>query len=142
MSVIVDANLVAALVLPLPHSVQAHEKTVAWKQSGIELIAPLLLEYEMATILRKAVVADLLTVDAAEEAMHRILELGIQRLPPTRQLHESALRWSARLGHTKAYDAHYLALAEQLQAELWTADRRLVNAAHQAGVNSVHWIGE
>lgn len=29
-----------------------------------------------------------------------------------------------------AYDAHYLALAERLEAELWTLDRKLFNAVH------------
>ena len=33
-------------------------------------------------------------------------------------------------------------LAEELGAELWTADRRLVNGAHQAGVIWARWIGE
>ncbi|HSR30541.1 MAG TPA: type II toxin-antitoxin system VapC family toxin [Anaerolineae bacterium] len=61
--------------------------------------------------------------------------------PPV-HLHERALRWADRLGHSKAYDAHYLALAEQEGIELWTADRRLANGAQQAGAHWVHWIGE
>lgn len=142
MSIVVDANLVAALVLPLPYSDRAREVTAAWKQSISELVAPLLLEYEMATILRKAVAADLLTVDLADEAFQQILELGIRCLLPTPQLHASALRWAARLGQTKANDAHYVALAEQQQSELWTADRRLASAAHQAGMVWVHSLWE
>jgi len=113
-----------------------------WKQSTVELVAPLLLEYELVTILRKAIAADLLTVDLAEKALQQILELGIRCLLPNSQLHKSALRWAARLGQTKAYDAHYVALAEQQRSELWTADRRLVNAAHQAGVAWVHSLWE
>jgi predicted nucleic acid-binding protein len=57
MSVVVDANLIAALVLPLPYSDQATRKITAWNRAGVELLAPLLLEYEVAAILRKAVVA-------------------------------------------------------------------------------------
>lgn len=142
MSVAVDANLIAALVLPLPYSDQATQGVTAWKRAGVALLAPLLLEYEMATILRKAVVARWLTPDLAVEAMAKVLALNIHRLPPTPNLHEQALRWAHRLGHSKAYDAHYLAVAEQEQVELWTADRRLANDARQAGAAWVRWIGE
>jgi predicted nucleic acid-binding protein len=138
----VDANLIAALFLPLPYSVRARERIATWQQSAVELIAPLLFEYEMTTVLRKAIVTGVLTAGSAEEAMYETMELGIQRLSPTPQLHKSALAWAARLGHSKAYDAHYLALAEREQAELWTADRRLSNAARQAGATWVHWTGE
>ena len=142
MSVVVDANLVAATVLPLPYSDLAMKRITAWKRDSVELLAPLLLEYEVIAVLRKAVVIGLLTNDLAGEAMRKILDLDIQCVPPTLALHERALHWAERLGHTKTYDAHYVALAEQWQAELWTADRRLVNGAHQAGVTWLHWVGE
>ena len=142
MSAVIDANLIAALVVPLPYSDQATQKIVAWKRAGLELLAPVLLEYELTAILRKAVVAQWLTTDLAAEAIGEILSLSIQCLPPTAHLHERALRWADRLGHSKAYDAHYLALAEQEGIELWTADRRLANEAQQTGAHWVHWIGE
>jgi predicted nucleic acid-binding protein len=142
MSVVIDANLVAAIVLPVPYSDQATQRITAWKQAGVELLAPLLLEYEVASVLRRAVIARWLTNDDAVEALGQILTLRIQCLPPTPLLHEQALHWAHRLGHTKTYDAHYMALAEQEGAELWTADKRLVNGARQAGVSWVHWIGQ
>jgi predicted nucleic acid-binding protein len=142
MSAVIDANLIAALVLPLPYSEQATKKIVAWKRAGLELLAPVLLEYEIAAVLRKAVVAQWLTTDLALEAIGEVLTLNIQCLAPTAHLHERALRWAERLGHSKAYDAHYLALAEQEGSELWTADRRLADGAQQAGAHWVHWIGE
>jgi predicted nucleic acid-binding protein len=142
MSAVIDANLIAALVLPLPYSDQTTQKVVAWKQAGLELLAPVLLEYEVAAILRKAVVAQWLTTDVALEALGKVLALNVHCVAPTTDLHERALRWADRLGHSKAYDAHYLALAEQEGSELWTADRRLANGAQQAGAHWVHWIGE
>jgi len=142
MSAVVDANLVAALVLPLPCSNQATQKIVAWKRAGLELLAPVLLEYEIVAILRKAVVAQWLTTDLAVEAVGQILTLNIRCLAPTAHLHERALRWADRLGLSIAYDAHYLALAEQEGIELWTADRRLAHGSLQAGAHWVHWIGE
>ena len=142
MSVVIDANLVAAVVLPVPYSDQATERIIAWKQAGVDLLAPLLLEYEVAAVLRKAVVARWLTNQVAVEALGQILALRVQCLLPTPLLHEQALHWAHRLGHSKTYDAHYMALAEQEGAELWTADRRLANGARQAGVAWVHWIGQ
>jgi len=142
MSAVVDANLIAALVLPLPYSDQATQRISAWKRAGLELLAPVLLEYEIAAILRKAVVAQWLSTDLAVEAMGKVLTLHIRCLTPTAHLHERALHWADRIGHSKAYDAHYLALAEQEGIKLWTADRRLANGAQRAGASWVHWIGE
>lgn len=140
MSLVIDANLVAALVLPLPYSERVAEKIADWKRDGVQLCAPLLLEYEVASILRKAVVSGWMSTDAALGAMWGILALNIRSLPPTSELHTSALRWAERLGQLTAYDAHYLAAAEELGAELWTADRRLAHAAHEAGAAWVRWI--
>lgn len=142
MSAVIDANLIAAVVLPLPYSDQATQRMTIWKRAGVEILAPILLEYEIVAILRKAVVAQWLTTDLAVEAIEKILALDVRCVTPTRSLHRQALRWADRLGHAKAYDAHYLALAEQESIELWTADRRLANGAQRAGANWVHWIGE
>ncbi len=142
MSVVVDANVVVALALPCPYSEQAAARIAAWKQAGIELLAPTLLEYEVLSVLRKAVAVGRLSAAMAGEAMRAVLDLGIRCLPPDSELHESALRWTERLGQAKSYDAHYLAVAQQQHGELWTGDRRLANGAHQAGVGWVHWVGE
>jgi len=141
-SVVIDANLVAAVVLPLPYSELAAERMLAWKRAGEELVAPVLFEYEIAAMLRKAIVAGWLSTDLAAQAMRQVLALHVRCVAPTAALHERALRWAERLGHSKAYDGQYLALAEEQGIELWTADRRLANGARQAGARWAHWIGE
>ncbi len=142
MKVVVDSNLIVSIVLPLPYSDQATRKIIDWKQAGTELLAPVLLEYEVAAILRKAVVARWMTTEVAVEAMGQILALNVRCLAPTADLHERALRWADRLGHSKAYNAQFLAIAEREGSELWTADRRLANGANQVGAHWVYWIGQ
>jgi predicted nucleic acid-binding protein len=115
---------------------------MAWTQAGTGLLAPTLLEYEVTAILRKAIVARWLMDDLARQALAQILALEIRCLAPTPDLHERALHWADRLGHGKACDAHYLAVAEQAGAVRWTADRRLAQGAQQAGARWVHWIGD
>jgi predicted nucleic acid-binding protein len=64
------------------------------------------------------------------------------RLAAPRQLCRSAFEWATRLGQKAAYDCFYLAAAERLGAEFWTADERLSNRASQLGAVWVHWMGE
>ena len=142
MSVVVDANLIAALVIPLPYSDAAASKIKEWKQNGVEISAPFLLEYEVITILRKASAAGLLTGKDLIQSLDKIMTLRIQKFPPTMELHRKALWWAERLGQSKAYDGQYLSVAEHSGAEFWTADERLAKAAKDAGALWVHWIGE
>ena len=53
-------------------------------------------------------------------------------LHPLPQLHSRALELASELGQGAAYDCHYLALAESLGCELWTADDRFHRAASPA----------
>lgn len=54
-----------------------------------------------------------------------------------------ALVLVGELGHSKAYDAFYLALAEHLNAEFWTADKHLANrCCKDLKLTWVHWLGE
>jgi predicted nucleic acid-binding protein len=142
MSLIVDASILTATVLPLPYSDRANEKLNDWNQSGLELVAPILTQYEVVSAFRRAVRAGDLPGESAPASVQSILRLITRFVTPSLELHERALYWAERLRQSKAYDAQYLALAEQERAEFWTADERLYNNARQLGLTWVRWIGE
>ena len=140
MSQVVDANLSVALVLHTPYSGQAQALWKRWETTGANVFAPDLWAYEVASALRKAMVITGLSLPEAQARLETLAQIGVQLVPPTATLDHSALQWAARLGQTVAYDAYYLALAEALGCEFWTADHKLT--ASLAGVVPwVHWIG-
>lgn len=71
-----------------------------------------------------------------------MFSLGVEVILSDVSMCKKAVDWADRLGQSKAHDSFYLALAEQSNAAFWTADKRLVNGAHQLGATWVHWIGE
>lgn len=142
MNVVLDANMVAAIFLPLPYSGRVSQQMSLWRAVEADLFAPVLLDYEISSVLRKAVVSALITGPEATEILKHISALAISRISPTVELQNSAICWAERLRHAATYDAHYLAVAEHCQAELWTADRRLAHAARQAGFPGIRWIGD
>lgn len=142
MTVVVDANLIAALLIPLPYSVAAAERYASWQREEEEVLTPWLLVYEVDTTLRKAQRAGLISEAGTVEARRRLPGLGMRFFRPTIALSRRALYWSSQLHQAKVYDAHYLALAEREGATLWTADRRLRNNAQEVGAVWVKWIEE
>jgi predicted nucleic acid-binding protein len=135
--VIVDAGIVLALISPLPVSETAATRVRALKEAQEELYAPALLEYEVCSGLRRAVAHRFLAPEAATAAIDLIHAVGVHTISPAASLHELALAWASRMRHIRAYDAQYLALAEQMGCSLLTADRRLARAAHAAGAE---WV--
>ena len=138
--VVVDANFSVALVASMPWSTEAKGKLVGWRTAGALIYVPVLWEYEVVSAMRKIVRAALLTEDGANHALETLFQFSFQRVAPDLNLHRAALRWASRLGQVVAYEAQYLALAEQLGAELWTADRRLAAQARELGVAWVRCI--
>ena len=59
--------------------------------------------------------------------------------PPN--IHAGALRLADRLNQGAVYDSIYLALAERLDCELWTADRRFYRAARRFS-DRIRWLGD
>jgi predicted nucleic acid-binding protein len=142
MNIVVDANVVAALILPLNYSDDSTNKMGAWKENGVEIFTPLLIDYEITTILRRAVSVNIISRTESLAALDKVLALNFQSLPPTREMHQRALMWAEKLGQAKAYDSQYIAVAEQINAEFWTADKSLFNTLRAQGMTWSHWIGE
>ncbi|GIV64813.1 type II toxin-antitoxin system VapC family toxin [Bellilinea sp.] len=142
MAVVIDANLTLALFLSLPYTEQAYRLMDHLRERQSVLSAPLLWEYECLKGFHRAVRLGVLRPQDAVEYMYDLLALEIERVAPTVEIHQAALRWAERLGQSKAYDAQYVALAEQLKAELWSADQRLIQSLKEQGISWAHWIGE
>ena len=142
MTVVVDANLLASQALPLSYGDLAIQRMALWQTSEELVLAPVLVVYELTTIMRKAIAAGWLNNLEAADRLKAVLRAGPRLIAPDNDLNREALAWAKRIGQNKPYDAHYLALAERENATLWTADRRLANGARQAGLAQVHWIGD
>lgn len=142
MTIVLDANLAAAVAMPMDYTLQATHLIRNWRAERKRLLAPVLFEYEITTALRRAITLRILTLPEAMEGLDLILGLGVELMPPTRSLSVQALNLAERIGQSKAYDAQYLALASHENAPFWTADRRLANAAQAAGLGGVHWVGD
>lgn len=128
MAFVVDASVVVKLVLPEPDSSEAE----ALFQRGVDLHAPDLLLLEVASALWKAV-RRAQTTEADSLAALRFIAQTRPLLMPVVQLASRALGLANETG-CSVYDASYLALAEQLQITLVTADERLVALVAAAGV--------
>jgi predicted nucleic acid-binding protein len=91
---------------------------------GEVLAAPELVDLEVASVLRRLVLAGSLPLRHADLALADLVELPLQRAA-----HRSLLArcWQLRSNVT-VYDAAYIALAEALGALLVTADARLAAA--------------
>ena len=133
MIVVVDASLVAGVFLPMPHSEAAAEKLRAWAEAGVETVAPALLEYEIVNLLGRTVARGQASAGEADFGPVLLTHLKIRSMPPTAALHAKALTWAERLRLPGTHQAQYLALAEELRADLWTADPILAAAAGEAG---------
>jgi predicted nucleic acid-binding protein len=82
----------------------------------------------------------LLAPAEAREALDRFLAMPVEvSLPGI--LDREALELTITYGLPSAYDAYYVALAESLGCDLWTADRRLFDAV-QGKLPFVRWVGD
>jgi predicted nucleic acid-binding protein len=122
----VDANLVVRLVID-PSDQAVCRLWDLWDATHRQLAAPDLLYYEVTNALYRYQKLGHMTAQSVELAWDAALALPLHR-PHEVDLHRRALFLAARFDLPAAYDAHYLALAEHLDGELWTADQRLVRA--------------
>ena len=138
--VVVDASVAFKWLVEEENSDKATALARLWDDEGTQLVAPPLMPFEVANALHRRVVRGDLAVEIAADLMQDLMYLGVA-LHGTPNLHRRALELASQLKQGAVYDAHYLALAETLGCELWTADQRLYRAA-SSGVDNLRWIGE
>lgn len=111
-----------------------------WAEARTKLVAPHLLRYEVAHAFHRLTHTGLASTDDMRDALNGAMALPIE-LVTDDELRRRALALAERFNRRDAYHTHYLALAERLGIEFWTADKRLVNAV-RAYLPWVHLAGE
>lgn len=115
--IVVDAS---AAVLGLLDDGEARGRLAAER-----LIAPHLVDAEVLHTLGRQARCGVIKTADAERALNVWQRLGVQRFPVVGMLDRI---WELRHNVT-AYDASYVALAEELDCPVLTADARLANAS-------------
>jgi predicted nucleic acid-binding protein len=133
---IVDASVILSAFFPDESQAQAQAIVRDHVAGRIELRAPDLLTYELANVVWQAERRGRISTDQANEITQAMEGLKIEIL---------SLDWAemlplARRFGRSAYEAAYLALAENLGEPLITGDERLYNAVH-AQLGWVRWLG-
>jgi predicted nucleic acid-binding protein len=134
----VDAGPVILRVLFPAHPAQQLWDT--WDKERRRVVAPALLFYEVVNALYHYQRHGWLSPAAIESALRAALALPIE-LVEDAEMHLQAPALAERYRLPATHDAHYLALAERLAADFWTADQRLFRTLRSAGVERI-WIVE
>jgi predicted nucleic acid-binding protein len=118
--IVVDASAIAALLFG-----ESNAEAVATRLQGARLVAPQLLPYEISSVCLKKLQLYPRRRRAILQAIAFYQAMGIELLavPPLDVVE------LARRRKLSSYDAAYLWLAETLDADLVTLDRKLTRAA-------------
>jgi predicted nucleic acid-binding protein len=137
--IVIDSGVFIATALPETLSEKA-AKFLAQLNPQTSIAAPVLFQYEIVAALRKHVYRGTLMAADAQRSRDRLLSVPAV-LMYDEGLVKRAYDLAEQLNRPTAYDAQYLALAERLRCEFWTADEKLFNAV-QSALPWVQWLGQ
>ena len=138
--VVVDTSLAFKWLLEEEDSGKAVALVRHWNQEGAQIAAPHLLLAEVSNALHRAVTDRDLSVLEAGYLLEQLVTRGLE-FHHAISFYPRALALASELGQGAVYDSVYLALAESLDCELWTADARFHRAA-RARYEYVRLLGE
>ena len=137
--IVIDASLVVQLLVIEQFSAQARQLASFWDAAGIRLVAPDLMPAEVSSAFLKKIQERIISSAYAKELMAELYGMEIE-LHSSSRLHNRAIDLALELRQRMPYDSHYLALAESLNCDFWTADRPFYRAA-QPHHPRIQWIG-
>lgn len=139
MAIVVDSNLLIVMVNGDPRGGQVQMLFTQWIEQDIDIYAPDLAAYEVANSLTRSIVANAFPQENLTTALNFISRLPITYHPFLQGTRVIEIALSLRC--QSAYDAAYLALAESLDAQLWTLNGPLYRNAIKQGF-PVRLLGE
>ena len=126
----VDASLVLRLALGGPYQDEVDTHWQQWLDRGTQFVAPPLFGFEVTSTLWQQVYHQRMTLTQGQQLFEQIFNQGITlEYPP--DLHRHAWQIAQQFNLHAAYDAHYVALAQQFKCEFWTMDVRCYQALHK-----------
>ena len=129
--IVLDASAAVEWLLQTPVGRRIEERIFSRDES---LHTPYLLDVEVAQVLRRFAREGVVAAARAEQAINDLLDLRIARYPPVILVPRI---WQLRHNFS-AYDAAYIALAEELGATLVTRDGRLTSTSgHHATIDLI-----
>lgn len=141
MTVVIDANILIAFGLSdEPLHTQAVSILSMWLKQETALLAPSLFRSEITAVVRKAVFQERITHHQGRDLLERLLSFPVKFHEDT-DLLKTAYELAEKYKRPRAYDAQYLALAERMDCEFWTADERMFNAIN-AKFSLIRWLGD
>lgn len=138
-AIVVDASVAFKVVIQEEFTDRARALFAATLSAGRSLLGPPHLASEVTNAIYQRLRRRNITTDEANQALREFLQLPIQLIAPP-ELYEKAFLFARTNGLTSTYDSLYVVLAQTVEAELWTADRTLVNSVG-AVAPWVRWIG-
>ncbi len=133
--VVVDASVALKWIFDEADSAKALHLLSSWQGQRIQPIVPSWFATEIANKLYQEVRQGNLTVAEARalhrEVMRQVVVIGDEPLDA-----ERAIEIADAASQRASYHAQYLALAERLGCELWTADGRLRDAVRAVPIQT------
>jgi predicted nucleic acid-binding protein len=129
--VVIDANALISLIAREPQSDAVTVHFAGWISDAVELHAPELARYEIANALTRKVSHGEVQADDLPAVWAELDAMPIAYHPLTDGVETISLAIS--LERRSAFDAAYVALARELDAELWTLDGPLARNAASRG---------
>ena len=136
MALCLDASAAVAILLPHPDRQRVRDALLENAPEGSEIVAPPLLFAEVTSVLRRHVYRQAITQDEAVIALRDLFSLPVRAVDEP-SVYLLALELARRLGHARAYDVQYLAVAQMEHCAVLTLDRGMYEGARVLGIGAL-----